>query len=468
MPVYTRDKLTALFKEAATEQHSVYLLIGDRFLCRETAGRLEKALLSSGGTVHSIDGEEEEATKTISRLRSYSLLPGRQIYRVSDTRLFHSKKIAGSLWKRVLKARADNKIEAAGRNLLAMMAAGGLNPDNPDSDPAKLSNFEWKKCFDFAHPGGDLSWTTALLNETEPSARQAIGTGNSDPATLLEEALETGIPPGNILLLLAEEVDKRKRLYKYLKKNQVIIDLSVEQGASSRAQKAQKSVLQELVAASLRDMGKRMAGGVMEQLFDRVGFHPVAVVMETEKLCLSIGDRDQITREDLDAIVGRTRQEALFELTSAIGKRQLGQAMVISTRLVDNSIHPLAIVATLRNYVRTLLLFKSLLEQPEYGYSSGMQANTFQQQCLPRLKEQERWKKELSGHPYAVFMQFKTASSFPLPVLTSWMEQIQGTELRLKGSPLEPLTVLHHLLITMLPPADKTMTRAAHPGQQYR
>jgi DNA polymerase-3 subunit delta len=468
MPVYTRDKLPALLKEVMTKQHSVYLLIGDRFLCRKTAGRLEKALLPGGGTIHSIDGEEEEATKTIARLRSYSLLPGRQVYRVSDTRLFHSKKIAKSLWKRVLKARADNKTESATRYLLAMMAAGGLSLDTPDGNPADLSSLEWKKCFDFAHPGGDLSWITTLLNEIDPPARQTKTTTNDDPAILLEEALNTGIPRGNLLLLLAEEVDKRKRLYKYLKKNQVIIDLSVEQGASSRAQKAQKSVLQDLVAASLTGMNKRMAGGVMEQLFDRVGFHPVAVVMETEKLCLSIGDREQITREDLDAIVGRTRQEALFELTGAIGRRQLGQAMVISTRLVDNSIHPLAIVATLRNYVRTLLLFKSLQEQVEYGYSSGMQANTFQQQCLPRLKEQERWKKELGGHPYAVFMQFKTASFLPLPMLLNWMEQILTAELRLKGSPLEPLTVLHHLLIIMLSPAENTITSPAHHDQQYR
>jgi DNA polymerase-3 subunit delta len=451
MPIYTKDQLPALCKEAVNKPHCVFLLIGDRFLCRQTATQLEKALIAGGGIVHSIDGEEEDTGKTIARLRSFSLLPGRQIYRVSDTRLFHSKKVAESLWKRVLKAQNDNKTDTVIRNLLAMLAAGGLSTDNPDSDPAKLSVAEWKKCFGFAHPGGDLSWITPLLAELPAATGKNKGAGLADdPAALLESVLESGIPEGNILLLLAEEVDKRKRLYKYLKKNQVIIDLGVEKGASTRAKKAQQSVLQELVAKTLNEMGKKMAGGVMEQLFDRVGFYPVAVVMETEKLCLSIGDRNQITREDLDAIVGRTRQEALFELTGALGNRQLGQTLVTCTRLVDNGIHPLAIVATLRNYVRTLLLFKSLQEQPEYGYTNGMQANSFQQQCLPRLKEQERWKKELSGHPYAVFMQFKTASFFPLEILTSWLEQIQESELRLKGSPIDALTVLHHLLVTML------------------
>ncbi len=454
MPVYTRDKLETLYKEAEKNPHSLYLLIGDRFLCRQTADRLEKALLADGGTVHSIDGEEEDPARTISRLRSFSLLPGRQIYRISDTRLFHSKKIAGSLWKRVLKARAENQTETAARNLLAMLAAGGLDASNSDSDPVRLSPAQWKKCFDFAHPGGDLSWTTALLAEAPPATGKGAGGTNSDPAAILQEVLEAGLPKNNLLVLLAEEADKRKRLYKYIKEHQIVIDLSVEQGASSRAKKAQKSVLSELVAKTLNEMEKTMAAGVMEQLFDRVGFHPVAVVMETEKLCLSVCDRPQITRQDLDDIVGRTRQEALFELTGALGNRQLGQALVISERLLDNGIHPLAVVATLRNSVRTLLLFKSLQEQAEYSYNIGMQPNVFQQQCLPKLKEQQRWKQELSGHPYAVFMQFKTASSFPIALLTSWLQQILKTELRLKGSPLEPLTVLQHLLITMLEPTD--------------
>ncbi len=454
MPVYSRDKLETLYKEAEKNPHSLYLLIGDRFLCRQTAEKLEKTLLAGGGTVHSIDGEEEDPARTISRLRSFSLLPGRQIYRITDTRLFHSKKIAGSLWKRVLKARAENKTEAAARNLQALLGAGGLDPSKPDSDPARLSAAEWKKCFDFAHPGGDLSWTTALLAEAPPATGKGAGRTNSDPAATLQEVLEAGIPENNLLVLLAEEADKRKRLYKYIKKHQVVIDLSVEQGASSRAKKAQKSVLSELVADTLNEFKKTMAAGVMEQLFDRVGFHPVAVVMETEKLCLSVGDHPQITRQDLDSIVGRTRQEALFELTGAIGNRQLGQALVTCKRLLDNGIHPLAVVATLRNYVRALLLFKSLQEQPEYGYGIGMQANVFQQQCLPKLKEQQRWKQELSGHPYAIFMQFKAAASFPLALLTSWLEQILKAEQRLKGSPLEPVTVLQHLLINILVPAD--------------
>jgi DNA polymerase-3 subunit delta len=173
--------------------------------------------------------------------------------------------------------------------------------------------------------------------------------------------------------------------------------------------------------------------------------------METEKLCLSLGrERRRIEQEDLNALVGRTRQDALFELTGALGKRQLAGALVLCGRLLDNGIHPLAIIVTLRNFTRNLLLFRALQEQPGYGYSPSMPAQVFQQQCLPHLKENERWKKELNGHPYALYMQFKTAATFPLEKLCQWPELILLAEMRLKGSPVEPETILHHLLHTML------------------
>ena len=450
MAVFTREKLPDLLATARQQPSTVYLFVGDRFLCRQACARLEEVLLADGGTVHALDGENEAPATTVSRLQSFSLLPGRQIYRISDTRLFHSKKVAKGLWTRVVSALGDNKPETAARHLRAMMTSCGLDPASFDDDPAKLKAGEWKQRFDFPHPGGDLSWVTGLLKEETNKKTAAAGTADREPAALLRKALESGVAKNNILILLAEEVDKRIKFYKYLKKNQVIVDLSVDRGTGSKAQKVQRGVLVELITTTVREMGKTMAPQVMDQLLDRIGFYPVAVVMETEKLCLSLGERNRIELNDLNALIGRTRQEALFELTGAIGDRQPARALTIAGHLLNNQVHPLAIIATLRNYARKLLLFKVLQLQPQYGYTPGMPANNFQRQCLPALKNQSRWKQELSGHPYALYMQFATASGFSVTRLQDWLQLILRAEQRLKGSPLDPLTVLHHLLLSML------------------
>jgi DNA polymerase-3 subunit delta len=450
MPVYDRNKVSALIKEIKTgTTQPVYLLFGDRYLCQQLADHIAEALCADGGTVHAIDGDTENINTTLSKLRSFSLLPGKQIFRVNDTRLFLSRKVAKSLWQRAVKARDDKKIERSAAYLRAMMEAGGLDSTDPDNDPGGLSTSQWKKCFGFAKPGNRLDWTRELLTDPRPKAAVSP-TPAGDPAELLQSVLEPGIPAANVLMLLAEEVDKRKKLYKFFKKNYTVIDVSVDTGSSFQAKKVQQSVLQEQVNQSLKKMGKSMAPKVAEQLFERVGFHPVAVVMETEKLALYVGDAKQITLDDLNAIVGRTRQEALFELTHSIGQKDLETALLIASRLQENGIHGLAILATLRNYTRTLLLFRALQDQKEYGVQVNMPPNVFQQQCLPELKKNERWKKELSGHPYAVYMQFKTASAFSLPLLTSWLQLILAAEMRLKGSPIDADTVLQHLLLSML------------------
>jgi len=448
MTLYRRNELTKLLKRIRDgERPSALLLFGDRYLCRQAADQICEALFTTGsGTVTTIDGEQEDIGQTISRLRSFSLLPGMQIYRVTDTRIFHSRSIADRLWKRAVSAQEKNNSSLAAKHLRAMLATAELGDENL----AELSPEQWKDLFSFARPTGDLGWTTKVLQKESRSQEKDRSGQSADSADQLLGTLKAGIPATNVLLLLSEVVDRRKKIFKWLQKHGVVIDLSVEKGSSSRAQKAQKAVLADLVRQTLARLDKTMASGVADILFERVGFFPVAVVMETEKLACYVGDRTEIRREDLDAVVGRSRQEALFELTGAIGRKDTEEALRLVGRLLDHGIHPLAIIATLRNFVRSLLLFRALQEQPSYQYRPGMTAHTFQQTCLPRLKKNILWQAELSGHPYALYMQFKSASSFSLHQLSAWLGLILKTERRLKGSIISPKALLQELVISML------------------
>ncbi|MGI6657236.1 MAG: DNA polymerase III subunit delta [Desulfobulbus sp.] len=448
MALYTRAALPALLRQAATEPARVYLLFGERYLCRNAAEELEQILLRpTGGLVHHIDGDQEDFAATLTGLRTYSLLPGRQVYRVTDTRLFHSRQTAKSIWDRAVKAHAGGDTERAARTLRLLLASAGS--DNADSAPElySLSADDWQEVFGFARPAEDLGWTAAVL-AAHPG--QAATTGAADPGELLVAALDQGLPENNFLLLLAEEVDKRKKLFKHLKNEQAVLDLSVESGAGKKAQQSQQGVLLELIRRTLKEQGKTMEPGLENLLFDRVGFHPVAVVMELRKVMTYLGERQHITREDLDLLVGRTRQEALFELTAALADNDREQTLLLGERLRDNGIHPLAVVATLRNFARGLLLCRSLMDQGILAYQPSMPFTAFQQTCLPRLKERPPWDKEFTGHPYAVYMQFKTAASFSLPILLRWMQLLLQAEMRLKGSSVAEKTVLQHLLLGLL------------------
>ena len=450
MALIKRTELPALLKSIEQGQEGdlpkIFLFFGERFLCREAADSVQKSLLkpSEGGTVNSIDGDNEDSGRTLGQLMNFSLLPGRQLFRVTDSRLFHSKSVASTVWAKVEQARSANKEAACRRQLLSFLALAGLGVDDRLTE---ISKEQWQELFGFARPGGDLSWADELLVNVTVSKREA---GATDISGRYIDAFKKGIPPDNVLLLSAEAVDKRKQLFIFIKKQGLVVDCSVESGAGAAAQKGQKEVLREMVMKSLGAFQKKIAPQALELLFERVGFHPVAVVMETEKLALYVGDRDVITVADLNAMVGRTREDALFELTDAFGKHQSARALVLLHRLLEQGMHGLAILATMRNYLRKMLIFRSLQMGSEPSWHSGMNAGQFQKNYLPALKDRGQWGDMLKGHPYALFMSFSKAREFSCTVLKNWLVLLLQAEFRLKGSPIPQDLILEELFLTML------------------
>ncbi len=446
MPLIKRTELPAFLEDKRKISPQVYLLYGERYLCREAADLLQHSLLeNTTGTVHPIDGDGEDTSQTLARLQSFSLLPGLQIHRVTDTRLFHTKQVGSTIWNKAVQAYQADKTKQAYRHLLSLLDLASLSPSESFGE---IGSQQWQTLFGFSKPPGNISWADTLLADAPAKSSSKISSG--DIAIKYVETFKHGLPEQNLLILTAEAVDKRKKLFTYIKKTGLIIDCSVAEGASSSAQKAQKSVLIELAGKTLKEMRKKIEPGGLDILFEKVGFHPVAVVMETEKLALAVGEREMITRDDLEKLVGRSREDALFELTDHFGKRQLKKALITLNHLLENGIHALAILATMRNYLRRLLIFRSLQLRPSPVWHKGMSARQFQEKYLPALKTSDDWKDILAGHPYALFMSFSKAAEFSCSHLQELLALLLEAEFRLKSSPLSSHLVLEELFITMM------------------
>lgn len=422
----------------------VYLFFGERYLCREAEDMLQQALLQpGGGVVHSIDGDQEDQGRTLGQIMNFSLLPGRQIYRVTDSRLFHSTAVAEKIWDKAVQAHAEGRSGPALAQLQSLIKLAALDTNETFTS---LGPDQWQHLFGFAKPDNDLAWADTLLAGATATA------GGVGAAGLIDRylaAFEKGLPGQNFLFLSAENVDKRKQLFTFIKKNGLIIDCSIDTGASRVAQEGQKEVVRELALKTLAQFQKKIEPRAMEMLFERVGFHPVAVVMELTKVALFVADRPVIACADLEAMVGRTREDALFELTEAFGSRKVAVTLVILSRLVENGIHVLAILATLRNYIRKMLIVRSLQLQAMPSWQRGMSAKQFQESYLPALKEKGEWGELLKGHPYALYMSFKKAEEFSCPLLKEWMALLLAADFRLKGSPLSPLLIMEELFLAM-------------------
>lgn len=444
MGLYKRNQIPELLEKIEKKTPcQVYLCFGERYLCRQAAAQLEEKLLAGGGSVHSIDGTAEDGTRLLSRLLSLTILPGRQVYRVADTTLFHSREVGEQIWDKACKAMEGGKKEAAGRYLSTLLRIGSVTSQSntPFTD---ISGAQWPKLFGFPQPEKDLRWADELIGPQRtdsPTAR--------DPVDKLMAAIEQGLPPHNLLLLMAEHVDKRKKLFTHIKKFGEIIDCSVAEGSSRAAVQQQKEVIREMVTATLAKMNKTIEPQALELLFERVGFHPVGAVLEIEKLALYADERQKITRSDLEQMVGRTREDAIFELTEALGNDNPGRLMTVLDHLLDDGIHPLAIIASLRNHLRRMLIFKALQERKTPTWSPRLTSGDFQKMYLPALKETGLWPDLLKAHPYALYVGFNKASKLSEGNLKKGLFLLLEAEFKLKGSPVPGRIVIEELLFSL-------------------
>ena len=224
----------------------------------------------------------------------------------------------------------------------------------------------------------------------------------------------------------------------------------METGSSFAAQKAQKEVLREIVVNTLSDLGKTIDSRCIEIFFERLGAQPIAVAKEAEKLALYVGERQKITAKDVEEMVCQSRENAMFELTDALGKKNPETIFSTLDHLLNQGIYPLAILATLRNYVRNHLIYRTLQLTSTPKWHNAMQAKEFQSSYLPELKKTEGNQRHLAGHPYALFLNFSKAAELSPARHKQRLHFILDAEYRLKSSSLPAKLILEELLLSIL------------------
>ena len=174
-------------------------------------------------------------------------------------------------------------------------------------------------------------------------------------------------------------------------------------------------------------------------------------IRETEKLAIYTGDAAVITADDVNAIIGRTREEALYELTEALTGQRLDETLIILGRLLGNNIHALAILATLRNHLKKMLLIHAAQGLAQPHYDPGMSFQVFQKKYLPSLEEgREDWSILWAGHPYGLYLLFRQTAGFGGSRLQNSLQEVLAAEYRLKGSTIPPRLILENLLFKLI------------------
>ncbi|MCI6859329.1 MAG: DNA polymerase III subunit delta [Eubacterium sp.] len=181
-----------------------------------------------------------------------------------------------------------------------------------------------------------------------------LKTGKDEFVRIMEE-----MPDSTCILICEAEVDKRSKVYKWIKKNGYI-------GEFLKKNQKEKTLL-SWIAALLGKENKNIRESDARYFLEKTGDDMFQIKNETEKLISYLGDRTEITREDIDNITSGEVQDKIFELTASIARGEKKEALSYYNDLILLKEPPLHILYLIVRQYRILLIIASMrnLHKPD-------------------------------------------------------------------------------------------------------
>lgn len=244
--------------------------------------------------------------------------------------------------------------------------------------------------------------------------------------------LETLLPyvedpvPESILCLVGEKVDRRKKFFQQFQKKGALVEY--------------KRLYENQLPAFVRDYAAERNFRFTEEgmaLFSRrSGSSLQEVVGELDKLFQYVGaEATVIDVEDVRQIVSDTRADSIFDMTNAIGRREIGEALRLLGRLLADGIVPLVILAMLTRHFRQLWMARELLDEG-----------------VGRADLSRR----IGVNPYFIDGLMAQARLFQRRQFQRIFELLLATDLALKSSGNSPAALLEQLLLEIARLAEAT------------
>lgn len=110
----------------------------------------------------------------------------------------------------------------------------------------------------------------------------------------------------------------------------------------------------------LSSRGKKISIDAVKELEELQGQDLLVLSQELEKLALFVGERGEIGPKDVEAVVGKSLAASAFELTAAIEKNDIDNAIRIAAELIMTGRRHSEIIGLLFWYLNRMLRAKSL------------------------------------------------------------------------------------------------------------
>jgi DNA polymerase-3 subunit delta len=453
MNIQPGDKAEALDKVLSGIKKGIiapcYLLYGEEeYLIQEAFNKIVDLLLPAADRAMNLfymEGEKENVDDICLSLLTVPLFPGRKIVAVRNTALFQSRKILPTLIQQIRDHLENNPQRAAADFLQFLKITGWKLADLRDGGWKKISDEDWQKAVDGGSGEDRGKWLPKAVDLCTGHGLEAAAA--KDDAGGVSRVLSGGLPEGNHLILTALAVDKRKLLFKQIEEKGKVLYFPRVKGEAR-----QKFMLLEMARELLAQKGKKLTADAWQTFGRKTGFDLRESMLALEKLIVYTGAEREISAADVEEVIGKTKEDTVFNLTSALVEKKLPQALVILRELLEQGVHHLVIMKMLTREVRLLLYARLLAASGKLAsYSSNMDFSRFQGSVYPAIKalggkEQEGLGALAGQHPYVIYKLLKNSENFSKDVLIGHLEYLAEMDLSLRSTGRDPRLMLERFI----------------------
>ena len=172
---------------------------------------------------------------------------------------------------------------------------------------------------------------------------------------------------------------------------------------------------------------------------------------ELEKLIFFVGERGTVEEQDVEDVVGKTREDSIFDLTTALSEKNQLAALAALKALLDQGTHHLMILTMIVREIRLLLQARILVDSAKLPkFNSSMEYGWFQKNIHPVLSEfADTVPKDFltHKHPFVIFNALRNCSRFAYPRLVHFLDELLELDRSFKSSAANPQFLLEMFLI---------------------
>ena len=166
---------------------------------------------------------------------------------------------------------------------------------------------------------------------------------------LLEPYLEQP-SPSTCLVLIASKPDTRKKPYPLLKKN----------SAGGEFASLYENEIPGWIQRRVKSLRRSITPEAAELLQAYVGNSLREVSNQIDKLLIAVGAKTTIELEDVEAVVGISKEFTVFELTKMVGEKNISRSIEIVERMLDSGESPQLIIVMLTRHFVILAKLRDL------------------------------------------------------------------------------------------------------------